>query len=53
MKFKGLIIEGKKEDYIKNLLEVSKFTRIELEKMSFNEVLIQWSFYFKPVLLTK
>lgn len=53
MKFKGYIVEGKKEEYIKDLLNVSKFNESELEKMSFNDVLLNWCFYFKPNLVSQ
>jgi hypothetical protein len=52
MKFKGLIVEGKKEEYIQDLLNVSKFNQVELENMSFNDVLVNWCFYFKPNLVS-
>jgi hypothetical protein len=53
MKFKGLIVDGKKEEYIESLLNVSEFKREYLEKMSFEEVLLNWAFYFQPSLLTR
>ena len=53
MTFKGLDVSGKKEDYINDLLNVSSFKKEDLIKMSFQDVLLNWSFYFQPSLLTR
>jgi hypothetical protein len=53
MTFKGLDVSGKKEDYINDLLNVSSFKKEDLVKMSFQDVLLNWAFYFQPSLLTR
>ena len=59
MKFKGIQVSGTKEDYIKDILNIShikdcgNWKEEDLKNMSFNEVLTNWAFYFRPGLLTR
>jgi hypothetical protein len=59
MKFKGLEVSGTKEDYIRDILNVShidgysNLKEEDLLKMSFHDVLLNWAFYFRPLLITR
>ena len=53
MKLNGYQIEGSKSDYIDILVKYQGMDREHLEKKTFKDVVIDYCFYYQPLILTK